>query len=442
VGTASVVYAGDLSGASRWADTSVVNGTEYFYRVYNFDDLHRYAAGNAPSSFGLRARPQARGAGAPLWCYTVGLSTFNQPITEAGVGIYSAFNNSVIANLFNTSTATADGDERFRPVSLQGTIGSRFPVVPLHGLSGQYLLVGTQDGYMYALNSQTGAVLWTGDGGQPLGKIQSFPVTQLYDYANAAYKAAGTRDLVFFATRLDASPTGNKVIALNAATGQRVWLYQPNDLDMVSGGMMVDYTNNLLFVAARSNGNTQASLRILNTLTGQEVARLSLGDIDFSVVRLAATNQALVTANDGTVSGVGLTSYKVEWSMKLPSTPTNYARPLGAGFFATLSSGAVEYYLLQKRADGTTTAARSWTTPVPSPTGSFSYLLNSSTSRVYVGSSDGKVHELDGSTGVDLKQVSLGSAQRIGMPTVDSTVGRLHVGTQDGRVCAFQVPFQ
>ncbi len=444
VGTAQVVYSDALSIASRFVDTGVTNGTEYFYRVYNFDDQYRYAPGNVPTSLGLKARPQARGPGAPLWCYNVGLSALNQPITEVGVGVFSAFNNSVIANRTNTANPALDGDERWRPVALQGLIGGRFPVVPLRGLSGQYLLVGTQDGYMYALNAQTGAVLWRGDNGQPLGKIQSLPVTQLYDFANAAYKAAQPRDLVFFATRIDGNATGNKVIALDGATGQRVWLYQPNDLDMVSGGMMVDYTNNRLVVVARSNGNTQASLRILNTLTGQEVAKLSLGDIDFSVVRLPATNQALVTANDGTVSGVGLTSMQVEWSMKLPGTPTNFARPQGRGFLATLQTGLVQYYLLGTQADGSAAAptAPSWSTPVPGPTGAFVYLLNASSGRVYVGSSDGSLHELDVHSGVDLKQVSLGTAQRIGMPTVDNTVNRLHVGTQDGRVCAFQVPFQ
>lgn len=444
LGNAQVVYADDLSMVSRFVDTGVTNGTEYTYRLFNFDDQRRYSPGNTPTSLGLKARPQARGPGAPLWCYNVGLSALNQPITEVGVGTFSAFNNSVIANRTNTADPALDGDERWRPVALQGLIGGRFPVVPLRGLSGQYLLVGTQDGYMYALNAQTGAVLWRGDNGQPLGKIQALPVTQLYNFANATYQAAQPRDLVFFATRIDGNPTGNKVIALDGATGQRVWLYQPNDLDMVSGGMMVDYANNRLVVVARSNGNTQDSLRILNTLTGQEVARLPLGDIDFSVVRLPATHQALVTANDGTVSAVGLTSMQVEWSMTLPGTPTNYARPQGRGFLATLQSGLVQYYLLATKADGTATAptAPSWSTPVAGPTGAFVYLLNASSGRVYVGSSDGKLHELDVHTGVNLKQVSLGTAQRIGMPTVDNTVNRLHVGTQDGRVCAFQVPFQ
>jgi outer membrane protein assembly factor BamB len=440
LGNATVVYADALSAVSRIEDTSVTNGTGYVYRVFNHDDLHRYGVGNVPTSFGLKASPRTRGAGAPLWCYTVGMSTLQQPITEAGAGIFTAFNDTVIANRTTPTTPATDGDERWRPVRLQGTIGGRFPVVPLRGLSGQSLLVGTQEGAMYALSAQTGAVLWRGDNGQLLGRIQSFPVTQLHDFANTAYKAAHpNRDLVFFATRIDGNPTGNKVIALNGATGARVWLYQPGDLDMVSGGMLVDYTSNRLYVPARSNGGTQASLRVLDTLTGQEVARLSLGDVEHSLVRIPATNQVLVTGSSGTVSGVGMTSLKVEWSTQLPGLPTSFVRPHGRGFVASLQSGRVELYVLQT-ASGVTTATRSWSTAVPNPTGAFLYVKDGR-SYVYVGGSDGKVHELDVTTGVDQKQVSLGTAQLIGTPTVDSTSARLHVGTQDGRVCAYPVPF-
>ena len=37
--------------------------------------------------------------------------------------------------------------------------------------------------------------------------------------------------------------------------------------------------------------------------------------------------------------------------------------------------------------------------------------------------------------------LALPGALALGTPTVDRTVGRLHAGTQDGRICAFAVPF-
>jgi outer membrane protein assembly factor BamB len=439
LGNAQVVHTGAFDTSSRLADSGVANGTEYFYRVYNHDDLFRYAAGNQPTSLGIRATPRQRGPGAPLWCYSVGFAALQQPITELGQGIFTSFNDSVIANRTNVGSPPLDGDERWRPLKLSGLIGSRFPVVPLHGLPGQYLLVGDQAGAMYAINASTGEVLWRGDNGQSLGVIQSFPVTQLYDYANAAYRAAHpNRDLVLFASRN--GTTNNKVIALNAATGQRVWLYAPGDLDMISGGMLIDYTGNRVFIAAKSNGNAQASLRVLSTLNGQELARLSLGDLEHSLVRNPVDNQLYVTGSNGTVYGVSMADLTVLWSAPLGAAPTSFVRPVGPGFAVGLQSGVVEYYHVLPDGAGGFTVTRKWQTPVPTPSGVFSYWTGSAR-RIYVGGSDGKVHELDAELGTDLAQVSLGTAQRIGTPTVDHTVGRLHVGTQDGRVCAYPVPF-
>lgn len=449
VGNATVVYTDDFSTASTFTDTTVTNDTTYSYRVYNADDVRWYSAGNQPTSAGLLVTPRARLTNAPLWCYSVGLDARQQPITELGVGIFSSFNNSVVANLTQVSNPSQDGAERWRPLPLSGLIGSRFPVVPLHGLAGQYILVGDQSGVAYAINSATGQVLWRWDnGGAPIGTIQSFPVTQLYDYANAAYQAAHpNRDLVFFATRLS-NPAQNRVVALNAATGAVVWTYQPGDLGMVSGGMVVDYTNNRLFIGTKSSGASTDTLRVLNTLatgpTAQEVARLPVGDIDVSLVRNAATNLIYATDSDGTVHAVNAGTLQPAWNVTVasrpaPSTPafTSFVRPQGTGFVASIAAGRVEFW---DTVAGGTAPTMKWTAPIAGPSGTFGFNRNA-VARVYVGSSDGKVHQLEMTDGTDSRQVSIGGAQRIGTPTVDTTVSRLHVGSEDGRICAFPVPF-
>ncbi|WP_241759342.1 outer membrane protein assembly factor BamB family protein [Pyxidicoccus parkwayensis] len=447
VGNATVVYTDDFSTASSFTDTTAANDSTYYYRVYNADDVRWYSAGNRPTSAALVATPKARLTNAPLWCYSVGLDARQQPVTELGVGIFSAFNNSLVANLTQVSNPSQDGAERWRPLPLTGLIGSRYPVVPLHGLPGQYILVGDQNGVAYAVNTSTGQPLWRWDnGGAPIGTIQSFPVTQLYDFANAAYQSAHpNRDLVFFATRLS-NPAQNRVVALNAATGAVVWTYQPGDLGMVSGGMVVDYTNNRLFIGTKTNGGT-ATLRVLNTLatsTAQEVARLPVGDIDVSLVRNAVTNLIYATDSDGVVHAVNATTLQPAWDVTVatrpsPGTPafTSFVRPQGGGFVASIAAGRVE---LWDTPAGGTAPAMKWSRAIASPSGTFGFNRNA-VARVYVGSSDGKVHQLELTDGTDSQQVSIGGAQRIGTPTVDTTASRLHVGSEDGRICAFPVPF-
>jgi outer membrane protein assembly factor BamB len=451
LGNATVVYTDELSVASSFADTGLTDGTAYHYRVFNHDALYRYAPGNAPQSLGLKSQPTSRAPGQPLWCYSVGFSTLQQPITELGKGIFSANTSGrVTANLYDTTNPVFDGNERWRPVQLQGAVQSRFPIVPLHGRTGQYILTGDQAGYPYALSADTGEVLWRG---ALLGTLQSFPVVQLYDYADAAYRAAHpNRDLAVFATRLSTG-TNNKVVALDAGTGQPVWTYAPGDLGMVSGGMLVDYTYNRIYVGARSEGNTLASLRVLNSLTGVEVARLSLGDIDFGIIRDSSGRQAYVTASDGTIHGVDMVTLTVAWSVRVANRPStgvpafsHYARPVTGGFIvstlgASDAEGTVARYTVRV-VDGSTSVTPLWSTPIASPSGTFSHTVGTS-QRLYVGSKDEKLHELDFATGADLKQVALPGALAIGTPTVDRTVtpARLHVGTQDGRICAFPVPF-
>ncbi|NNB87835.1 PQQ-binding-like beta-propeller repeat protein [Corallococcus exiguus] len=443
LGNATVAYVDELSSASSFTDTAVTNGTTYFYRVFNADDQLRYGPGNQPTSVGLLATPQARVPGNPLWCYSVGLlASRYQPVTELGVGIFSSFNDSVVGVLTNTANPTEDGAERFRPVKLPGTIGSRFPVVPLLGRPGQqWLVVGDETGVPAVLNAATGEFLWKNTT-LDLGRLNSFPVTQLLDYANPEYRTTYSNvDLAIFATHNTA--TQNQVVALNAATGALIWRYRPGDLGMVSGGMLVDYTTNRLYVPTRS-GVSSYTLRVLSSLTGAEVARLELGDLEFGVVRNATSNQILVTANDGSVHGVNPTTPTTAWTVAVRSNMVSafsqFARPQGRGFVVTTDDNKIERYEVVE-SHGTNVPELLWSTPVAArPTGVFTLNLNGVV-RAYVGAADGKVHQFDLATGTETGQVTVGPAQIIGMPTVDHTVSRLHVGTGDGRICAFPVPF-
>jgi hypothetical protein len=440
VGNAVVVLSDETGKTAQSATvTGLKNGTRYYFKIFNHHQHHTYSAGNAPTSAGLFSEPSARSGATPWWCYSVGYPSMQQPVTELGAAVFTASNAGALTASRTTTPAPAtDGTERWRPVQLQAAVQNRPLLVPLQGQgTTRFLITGDQSGRAYAVNSQTGALLWTGNGGTILGdRIQGQPVAQLYAYANAAFQAAHpSRDLIFVSTR-NSSQINNKVYALNSLTGAVLWTYAPGNLDIVSGGMAVDYTRNRLYIAARSNSGGQASLRVLNSLTGAQLAALSLGDLDYGVNLDFVGGQAVTayTINTaGVAYGVSLTTLATVWSSNIGVAST-WIFPTGNGFIASLKSGAVRRYAVSG-----STVSQVWTTAVTAPNGA---TVDYASGKIYVGSSDGKLRQLAYATGTIEKTLTVTTIAPtdIGFPTIDVTAGRLHVGTMDGRLCAFPIP--
>ena len=440
LGNATVVYADTSSLANTFTNTGLVNGTRYYYRVYNHYQNRTYSSGDAPPG-GVFGEPKARTGANPLWCYSTGLPNTIQPVTDLGVAVYSAGNlGAITANVTDTANVANDGAEKFRPVSVGSPVQGRFPLAALAGHTGKYVVVGDQSGHVTAVDAATGAVLWVANGGAPLGQgIQGTPIIQFASRANAAYLAVHAgRDLIFVGTR---NSTGsNKVYALSSVNGQAVWTYAPGDLGMINGGFMVNYELNRLFVAARGTG----SLRVLSSITGQEVAppltsRFNLGDIDTGVVRdqgligPTSDDSAVVVTTSGTVYAIDLINLVQRWSVT-PGATSTFVTPTGGGFIISVTSGTVQRWI-------TTTAGatpvRLWSAAVPSPSG---VRIDFVGQKVFAGGSDGNLYELNVSTGASRSfPVSVGQA--VGTPTIDTAVNRLHVGSLDGRLCAFSIPF-
>jgi outer membrane protein assembly factor BamB len=441
LGNATVVYSDRFSTASQFSNSGLVNGTRYYYRVYNHHQNYTYAPGDSPPG-GIWAEPKARAGGNPLWCYSTGFPNTVQPVTDLGVAVYSAGNlGAITANRTDTATVTADGAEKFRPVGLGAPIGNRFALGPLAGHGGSFIVTGDQSGRLWAVNANTGAILWQGNGGAPLGdRIQGQPIIQRAARANAAYQAlhAG-RDLIFIGTR-NAVAGSNKVYALSSVDGQVVWTYAPGDLEMINGGFMIDYEFNRLWVAARGAG----SLRVLDSLTGTPVpapltSRFDLGDIDTGVVRdqgftsATSDDSAVVVTTGGTVYAIDTTNLVQRWSVAVGPTST-FVTPTGSGFIASVSSGSVQRWLVING-----TPSMLWSASVPTPSG---VRIDFAGQKVFVGGSDGRLYELDVVSGA-ARSFPVSPGQAVGTPTIDPTAGvnRLHVGSLDGRLCAFQLPF-
>jgi hypothetical protein len=445
LGNATVVYVDNQSFAARVTDQGLVNGTKYYYRLFNHDQYNVYSPGNAPTSSGIFSIPTVGSSPSPEWCYNVGLPTTQQPFTDFGTAVYTSSNARTFTANRISSTPSINGFERWRPVQLQGVVQSRPTVVPLFGSSSPFILTGDQSGFTYKIDPSTGLISWTGNGGASIGAVQAQAAVQLNQFANAAFKTAyPNRDLVYFGTHTG-STTGNQVWALSSQDGSVSWTYNPLDLDIISGEPMVDYAHNHLWVGSRAgSGGTQNSLRVLNVITPISVAAsFALGDIDNPVVENPISNEAYVVTKTGVLYGYDLNTLAQNWTLNLGRPVSGYLVVVGYGFIVSTDIGVQRYLVSQNPPHTVTAQWPNTTTPSPTPvTGPSAVRVDFSTNKLYLGDANGNVHRLDLLTGVDEKQINI-SGQALGMPSLDTTTTpkRLFVGGLDGRLCSIALPF-
>ena len=77
-------------------------------------------------------------------------------------------------------------------------------------------------------------------------------------------------------------------------------------VDYIVGMPWVDYTRNYVYVVSRSNGGTQPSLWVINSLTGALVTSFSLGDIEASPTMSVDGNTLYVVTTSGNLYAVDL----------------------------------------------------------------------------------------------------------------------------------------
>jgi hypothetical protein len=308
---------------------------------------------------------------------------------------------------------------------------------------------GDQSATVYALDATSGGLNWsvtlTG-----ADAVQAPVAAQLEQWSDATFQATYSDDVLFVATR-NTSATTNKLFALKAMDGTVLWSFNGTigsySVDYIVGMPWVDYTRNRVYVVSRSNGGTQPSLWVINSLSGALVTSFSLGDIEASPTLSADGNTLYVATTSGNlyaISTSGTPGYK--W------TGTHYAAlgsavqgfiwenaDLPGRFYFSTSDGYV--WALQDPGAGAAppnpaspvwkTAVAAASTPLP---------LGNPLDKLYVGSSDGKVHQLNLTSGVDEKQFTVGGgAYQVG--DVSSETGsEIFVPTTEGTLYKLPVP--
>jgi hypothetical protein len=471
VGTGTVVF-DDTSGKTSFTDNASdtcaapggqpVNGTTYFYKVFLRDSSNYYSSQDITngSTFTeeISATPAATATAQQntQWVAATFATDLASPALIPGtvVGIGSQINLLFLVN-------ASSGLRQFPPVSLGGAIASRSPIIDAASSSTGHNVdyVTDQDGLIYAVYTDTGVIDWVVN---PIGSgalsLQGGPAVQLESIAG------GSNDVVFFGTRTVGTTTGNQIFGLNGNTGANAsWspitggVGSVPSLDIINSTPLVDYVHNAIWVTSRSAcATSQPSLWEINPSTGAILATDDLGDIDASptltfasdVLFVANNGDSIVggtcTAGNSTIyainptTGATLASYKstdgsvVSYPVVLGSSPP----------YTVLFSGATGVHSLSiDTSKPTPTFVAVWTTTIANPSAPIS---STGQQYVFVGSSDGMIHELALTSGADVKDEVTNTGPTkgtVGDPAIDEVISRVYVTTTDQRAYAFIFPF-
>jgi hypothetical protein len=452
IGSAIVVFA-DSANATSFTDNSSdtcgapANGT-WFYKVFVRDSANNYSANGAGGGTftpEISATPDVTFPQHPVWVTGTGSTTLSAPALFPGLSVMVGTQSSLMLPVDPNA-----GLRPYPPISLNAPVTTRSPIIdkPDSSTNLDVIYVADQTGLVYAVGTQTGQFLWTANPtGVGLSGFQGAGAVLVKSLSSIAYTRP--TDLLVLGTRNTGTTSGNQILGIDANTGATAWQITGNTggvaaLDMISSTPMIDYGRNAVWVTSRSNGATaQPSLWKVDVNTGTVLATAALGDTDSSPTLTAQGEVLFVGNNAGTVFAIN------------PANGVTLASFLGAdgairGFpavvtlnspFQIVFSGSTKVHLIRfDTLTNTFTGTGGWATAIASPSTPLGF---AGLSKVYVGSTDGMIHELNLSTGADGKQrtVNLGLPGVVGDPSVDVSLSLIYVSATDQRIYAFAFPF-
>lgn len=256
VGAVATVVSNQGTALSSYTDT--VTAGKYFYKVVAKSDTC-YADG-AVGQTEVSITPGQTGI---AWSYGRSGGSMLK-IGLAGDGkIYPSSNGGYIVAL--DITGANAGVESWAPVASTGAQSFQSPMtwVPLSP-SPNAVIAADQGGKVYAVNSATGAPLWT-EYTTGATAIQAGVAVQLSRYANAAFQTqyGANTDIIFAASNNGAGTITNKLYAIRASDGTcctaPTWSFNGTvesgtAVAEVTGMPYVDYGRNRIYVATKAAG--------------------------------------------------------------------------------------------------------------------------------------------------------------------------------------------
>jgi outer membrane protein assembly factor BamB len=447
-------------------DNSIVlPGTQYAYKAYTHDAtaIPGAASSAAPHySFGntsTQTNTTVTGGGANKdWSYKTSATTLAAPALDPGNIVVTGGNDNAVHAM-----SAVNGQRNYQPGGAVGVTGGTIQGRPSLIAAGDtsnptcknvcaVAYVAAGDGKVYAFRSDTGAVLWTtavlttgaGSG------FQAAAAVQVKSFAKVTYTNAF--DLVIVATRNVGSATNNEVFGLNGNTGAVVWTFNPGNMDIVNGTPYIDYINNMVWVASRSNGNTQPSLWQISTLSsGAAVAAatFNLNDVDQPPTQNFDNKVIYVLANGGRLwvvrTDINNCSNR---SGALGVTPVGFPVPIETAavnddvFFATtagVSKVHVAYNAATCAAPTFTVSPGGWINPAITNPSSLIFTSFPQAEFMYVASSDGHLYRINATTGANSANRVINLGATIGDPSFDTVLQKFYVGDTAGRIYSFDL---
>lgn len=498
IGTGTVVFVGTMANTSFVDDATDTctgtgngqpqNGLAYYYKIFTYDTAHYFSSNPAglaaprdgSSTFASEAGAVAGGAGvgmAPMWMLGTHSSTLAAPgIVPAGQIDVGTDTNQIFA------VNTATGQRLYPAVSLGGIVSGRPPILDQTdaSIAFQVMYVPTQDNFIYAIDTTSGAILWQANpGATTTNQFQGGAGVVVKQFSGPSFTLA--HDLVIAGTRNGLSTSTNRIVAVDGNTGGLMWTYTgaagaSTALDIMSATPTIDYVHNAVWMTSHSNGGAaQPNLWKLNATTGTRIFQMNVGsaDIDSSASltqfgdvlfvgtngsatvngRLYAINPLASTAPvvSPAVQGATVAFYDDGNDGPVHGFPfvVNTTSPYNVVYTTNTQVHAVQFNA------ATNVFTKLWTTTIfSSPTLATcktsvctvsAPVVSTSFNRVYAGGSDGKLYEMNASTGVVTAQMVVNTFYPavVGDPALDEVNQKLYVSTvtDDQRIYGFSIPF-
>jgi outer membrane protein assembly factor BamB len=416
-------------GATDFLTDSVPDDVAQFYTAWVYDAV------SDGYSFGklVKARAFDSVPGPMKWAYSTGASSMAPPglrFQGASSYVYAVSNDSILHSL-NGDASGGDWPSTWTPFRLGAPAQARPPVVsiPVGGATGAAFL-GSQDGAVYAVDAQSGAPEWSRT---IATMVQAAPVGNFL-----AFDATAS-NLILVGTRNSSLP--NSLEALDVDTGLPAWSFTNSvsqggngkGIGIISGGATVHYASKRLYFASRvRTSGSSDTLWCVDFSSGSPTRAwsLPLGNIDGSPVLYGGV--VYVGTNAGVVHAVDASGAPL-WSLALGDGPIKgFVFPqFGSSNVFVSTNGKVWSLAAGAPNPG-------WPVTIPSPS---IPLYVPGTMRVLVGSSNGRLYQMDAVTPTPTESVLLGDgAGAVGAPSLNVKNSLVYVGTDGGIIYAVEFP--